>query len=352
MMLAAAFLIALAAGLSLTPIGIRLAWATGYLDHPEARKLHTSATPLLGGFIVFVCATLAWALVSLHALHRPGPELRAVISGAIVAVAIGMWDDRFGMWPLAKLLGQAGAAMLLVGGTRMAHIGLPGPGDWLFTVVSVVALMNATNFLDNMNGMVGGITAIAMAAFAWDSAYRGELGLAAGQLAVSGACVGFLRYNYPRGRLFLGDAGSLFLGYSLAASGLLAYHGAAGRWARPGAIIMLGYPVFDMVFVVVTRLREGRHVYEGGKDHTNHRLASVLGCQKRTVKLIWLVGAALSASGLVVLNLNRPLPTLLSLALWMSLFLVVGVRLSRVPVSRPEPSNPGLNAAASPTSRT
>jgi len=242
--------------------------------------------------------------------------------------------------------------MLLVGGTRMAHIGLPGPGDWLFTVVSVVALRNATNFLDNMNGMVGGITAIAMAAFAWDSAHRGELGLAAGQLAVSGACVGFLRYNYPRGRLFLGDAGSLFLGYSLAASGLLAYHGAAGRWARPGAIIMLGYPVFDMVFVVVTRLREGRHVYEGGKDHTNHRLASVLGCQKRTVKLIWLVGAALSASGLVVLNLNRPLPTLLSLALWMSLFLVVGVRLSRVPVSRPEPSNPGLNAAASPTSRT
>jgi UDP-GlcNAc:undecaprenyl-phosphate GlcNAc-1-phosphate transferase len=212
--------------------------------------------------------------------------------------------------------------------------------------------MNAVNFLDNMNGMVGGITAIAMAAFAWDSAHRGEPALAAGQLAVCGACVGFLRYNFPRGRVFLGDAGSLFLGYSLAASGLLAFHGGAGGWAKPGPIIMLGYPVFDMVFVVVNRSREGRHVYEGGKDHTNHRLASVLGCQKRTVKLIWLVGAALSVSGLVVLNLNRPLPTLLLLGLWITTFLVAGVKLSSVPVSRAEPSNHGLPAAASPPTRT
>ena len=96
---------------------------------------------------------------------------------------------------------------------------------------------------------------------------------------------------------------------------------------------------FDMVFVVVNRLREGRHVYEGGKDHTNHRLASVLGCQKRTVKLIWLVGAALSASGLVVLSLNQPTPALLLSALWILLLSAVGIRLSFVPIA-PRPSSP------------
>ena len=170
---------------------------------------------------------------------------------------------------------------------------------------------------------------------------------------MAGACLGFLCYNFPSGRLFLGDAGSLFLGYSLAASGLLAYHGGAGGWARPGPIIMLGYPVFDMIFVVVTRMREGRKVYVGGKDHSNHRLASVLRCQKRTVMLMWLVGAALSVSGLVVLKLNQPLPTLLLSGLWITLFLLAGLRLSSIPVATSEATSPvALPVAASPGPRT
>jgi len=95
---------------------------------------------------------------------------------------------------------------------------------------------------------------------------------------------------------------------------------------------VLGYPAFDIVFVVINRLREGRKVYTGGKDHTNHRLASVMQCPKRTVLLLWLTGAALSASGLVVLFLDRPLPALLLSGLWISLFLWAGTKLSRVPM--------------------
>src|SRR2546427_38791 len=116
-MLAASFLLALALALLLTPVGIRLAWVVGYLDHPVA-----------------------------------------------------------------------------------------------LTLVALIAVMNATNFLDNMNGMIGGLAAIALAAFAWTSASRGAVGLAAAQLALAGACVGFLPYNFPRARIFLGDAGSLLLG--------------------------------------------------------------------------------------------------------------------------------------------
>jgi UDP-GlcNAc:undecaprenyl-phosphate GlcNAc-1-phosphate transferase len=212
--------------------------------------------------------------------------------------------------------------------------------DAALALVSVVALMNAVNFLDNMNGVIGGLSAIALAGFAFLSWTRGAYVLAAAELAVAGACVGFLRYNFPKARIFLGDAGSLFLGYCLGASALLAYDGAPAGWGRAGAVIMLGYPAFDLFFVVITRVRDGRKVSQGGKDHTNHRIASLLKCQTRTVLLVWLSGAALCASGVVVLRLNRLLPTLLSLALWMPLFLWAGLKLSSVPVARRPASNP------------
>src|SRR5262245_10954451 len=105
-----AFLVALVLTLVLTPSGIRVAWATGYLDHPEARKLHTSATALLGGVVVFVCACLAW--LGVWRLAGPGTdgEVGRLLAGALVALLIGMWDDKFGMQPLIKLGGQAAAA--------------------------------------------------------------------------------------------------------------------------------------------------------------------------------------------------------------------------------------------------
>ena len=135
------------------------------------------------------------------------------------------------------------------------------------------------------------------------------------------------------------------MGYSLGASGLLSLEGASPGYGRWGSLIVLAYPAFDMTFVITNRLREGRKVWEGGKDHSNHRLASVLKCQKKTVATIWLVGAALSVSGLVVLRLNRPEVLFLSLGLWMTLFLLAGLKLSSVPVERPSPPSPPAGAS-------
>jgi UDP-N-acetylmuramyl pentapeptide phosphotransferase/UDP-N-acetylglucosamine-1-phosphate transferase len=209
--------------------------------------------------------------------------------------------------------------------------GIPAQVSGPVLLVLLVGLMNATNFLDNMNGMLGGIAAIALLAFGIHSASRGAPGTAAAQLALAGACAGFLPWNFPKARIFLGDAGSLFLGYSLGASAVLACHGPSTGWGRLGAGLVLGYPAFDIVFVVINRIREGRKVYAGGRDHTNHRLARVMQCPKRTVLLLWVTGAALSASGLVVLYLDRPLPALLLSVLWTSLFLWAGLKLSKVP---------------------
>jgi hypothetical protein len=225
-----------------------------------------------------------------------------------------------------KLLGQSAAIAALLTSGHVPDFGIPAAIAGPILIVLLVGLMNATNFLDNMNGMLGGIAGIALLAFGIHSATRGSFGTAAAQLALAGACAGFLPWNFPRARIFLGDAGSLFLGYSLGASAVLACHGPSTGWGRLGAGLMLGYPAFDMIFVVINRLRDGRKVYTGGRDHTNHRLASVMQCPKRTVLLLWLTGAALSASGLVVLFLDRPLPALLLSVLWTSLFLWAGAR--------------------------
>jgi len=333
-MLLPAFAIALGLALALTPLTVRLAWVIGYLDHPEARKLHTSATALLGGAVVFVSALAAW-WIALRLGSRPidalGPQVLPLVSGATIALVWGLWDDRFGMGVRHKLTGQllAGACLLAAG--TVPDFGLP---DWLeivITLFALVGLMNAVNFLDNMNGMIAGFSAITLFGFAFSSILRGAYGLAAAQLALSGACAGFLPWNFPKARIFLGDAGSLLLGYSLGASAILGFTGMPVGWGRWGTLFALAFPAFDMIFVVVNRLREGRKVQQGGKDHSNHRIARWIRCPKRTVMILWVSGAALSASGLVVQNLNRPMPLLLLSALWTILFLAMGRRLSSVP---------------------
>lgn len=331
----AAFPIALLLAFALMPLVVRAAWAVGYLDHPEARKLHTAATPLLGGAAVFACALVTWLVAMRLMPHAPADwEAYYLLFGAAIALVLGLWDDRFGMQPSVKMLGQAAAAVLLLAGGAVPHLGLPVGIEAAIALVALVALMNAVNFLDNMNGMVGGLAPIALAGFAWTSMQRGANGVAAAQLALAGACVGFLPHNYPRARIFLGDAGSLFLGYALGASALLAMNGAPPGWGRAGPLLVLAYPAFDLVFAVITRVRDRHPVYEGGKDHTNHRLSALVGAPARTVPLVWLGGAALCLSGLAVLRLDRPLATLAIAGGWLVALVAGGVRLAAVPVVR------------------
>lgn len=170
-----AFPIALLVSFAAMPLVVRLAWATGYLDHPEARKLHTSATALLGGAGVFAVALAVWGAAMAVMPHTPSDwEAYYLLFGAGIALGLGLWDDRFGMSPQIKMLGQAAAATMIIAGGAVPELGLPAGVEGILALVALVALMNAVNFLDNMNGMVGGLAAIALLGFAWTSFERGR----------------------------------------------------------------------------------------------------------------------------------------------------------------------------------
>jgi UDP-GlcNAc:undecaprenyl-phosphate GlcNAc-1-phosphate transferase len=323
--------------LILAPLLRRLAWWTGYLDHPEARKLHTHATPLLGGLAVAV-GTFVAAALAVARLHAPAPPATVWwVAGAVAAVGLGLWDDRFGMRPGFKLIFQLLVAGLFFFGGVFPAAGLPDAVGVVLGMIWLVAMMNAVNFLDNMDGIVGGMSAILAAGlgillFSW-----GRQAEALIAFSLAGAAAAYLYFNFPPASIFLGDTGSLFLGYSLGALSLVVAQAGPDIQGSVAGLLILGYPVFDLCFVVVTRVRDGRKVYQGGRDHTTHRLNTIVRGPRRTAVGIYVCAAALTASGVGVAQahgLHETLPWLLAWALALTAF---GLRLARVPVKHAAP---------------
>src|SRR5262249_4209431 len=157
---------------------------------------------------ILLASLLTWfAIESLRATPARGEAL-AMLGGALVVVLLGMWDDRHSMTPIPKMLWQAAAIAVPMAAGVIPDLPPGLAGNVAVTLVAMIGLMNAVNFLDIMNGMVAGMAAIALATFGILSAMHGATGVAAAQLALAGACVGFLCYNFPSARIFLGDAGS------------------------------------------------------------------------------------------------------------------------------------------------
>ena len=318
--------------LILVPPLRRVAWWTGYLDHPEARKLHTHATPLLGGLAIAAAALVATGLgIRLLSASFPPPALWW-LAGALAALSLGLLDDRFGMHPAVKLIMQIGAALLFLAGGVYPHsipdlIALPLSLLWL------VSMMNAINFLDNMDGIIGGLGTILSAGLGILLLTWGSVPEAIFAFALASACLAFLRFNFFPASVFLGDAGSLFVGYSLGALSLIAASVGPGVQASAAALLILGYPAFDLSFVVVTRIREGRKIYEGGKDHTTHRLNRLVKGPRRTTLWLYLCASALTLTGLGLAQAQGLVQVLLWVLVWMFWLLLLGLRLARIPTS-------------------
>ncbi|MBI5397122.1 MAG: undecaprenyl/decaprenyl-phosphate alpha-N-acetylglucosaminyl 1-phosphate transferase [Verrucomicrobia bacterium] len=302
-----AFIIAVVAALVATPLAIAASRRLGFLDDPGPRKIHAAPMPLLGGAAVFV-ALIAGVLLSGFSPTPPDrPRLLAIFAGAAIALALGMIDDKRDLRAGPKLAGQILIALVVVAGGFRVTLFIPSvPLQWIVTVLWLVAVMNALNFLDNMDGLCAGIGAICALIFGGIAAAHGQLLAATLAAATAGALIGFLPWNLPGARIFLGDGGSHLVGFLLGALAILPHYysyRAPSPTLLPVLIplIVLALPLFDLVAVTWQRWRRGAPVYVGDANHISHRFVRLGLSQTAAVLVLYVLTVVLGLGAVVLL---------------------------------------------------
>jgi UDP-GlcNAc:undecaprenyl-phosphate GlcNAc-1-phosphate transferase len=317
----AAFLVPLAVTLVFTPLAARIARRLGVLDRPSERKVHLEATPYLGGLAVAVGLVVAGFVIG-----STGRQAAVIAACGVVVLLLGLLDDVRGLSAISRVAVEAGLAVVLwTEGVRAGFFGVPAL-DLALTIVWVVVVTNALNLLDNMDGLASGVTAIASLAYFAIAASQSDYLVAAMAAAIAGVSVGFLRHNFPPARIFLGDAGSLLLGFLLAVLGLMLDLDVSNDVLRIGVqALILGVPLFDTALVVISRIRAGRPVLVGGTDHSSHRL-SAFGLSGRQVAFVT-YGTQLACSMIAVAAVAAPDAAVAVTLAWIALGLAVAVGL-------------------------
>jgi len=294
-----ALLIAVAA----TPVARRVAPRLGVMDQPNPRKVHAQPMPLLGGAAIVIASLLTLLLLRDRVEIQ---QLGSILLGAALMALIGFYDDRWGMRPIMKLIGQIAAAIILIiSGVKVTAL----PEEWMnitITLVWVVGLTNSLNLLDNMDGLSSGVAAVCASFFVVMAALSGQIYVGALAAALLGATLGFLVYNFNPATIFMGDTGSLFLGFMLAAIGIkLRFPDNVPfvTWMVP--IIVMGMPIFDTTVVFISRLRRGKNpLTTPGKDHVSHRLVSLGFTTREAVMSHYLISGMYGMVAILVTQAN------------------------------------------------
>ena len=327
------FVFGLTLSIGLVPLCRKLAFATALVAHPRNDRWHRKAVPLLGG----VAIALTVFIVSVATGNAV--ELAVPLSAAMFISAAGLADDILNLKPATKLLAQIMVATWLVYfGYRLNWIE-SRLFDSVLTMVWVVGLTNAFNLLDNMDGLCAG-TALVVAVMLGAGLFEGAGPLRAGPElsflgALAGAVAGFLVYNFPPASIFMGDSGSLLLGFGLA-SLTLSDEGVRGSRSDvlaviAGPVFVLLLPIFDTTLVTISRVLSGRSPATGGRDHSSHRLVAIGLSERTAVYVLWSLAAAGGSVGLILRN-ARPEWSLLAGSLFLLLMCLFAVYLARVRV--------------------
>jgi UDP-GlcNAc:undecaprenyl-phosphate/decaprenyl-phosphate GlcNAc-1-phosphate transferase len=287
----------------LTPAVGGMARLLGAVDTPDARRVNRRPIPRLGGLAIF----LGIVVPALAFLDLSG-ESRGVLLGAAVATVVGAVDDFRGLTPTVKLAGQFVAASIPTAfGVWIDHFTFPFLGvvdlpAWVGVPLSmffIVAVMNMVNFLDGLDGLAAGVCGIAGATYAVLALSLGKPDPAILSAIVAGACLGFLRHNFFPARIFMGDAGSLCLGFILAAVSIQGLLKTASTVVLVLPLLVLAVPILDTSFVVAKRLKYGQPIYAADRSHLHHRFLAIGFSQRRAAVTMWLwcltlAGAALA----------------------------------------------------------
>jgi UDP-N-acetylmuramyl pentapeptide phosphotransferase/UDP-N-acetylglucosamine-1-phosphate transferase len=314
------FLLGLVVTFLLTPLVIRLARRIGMMDAPDERRIHTGIIPRGGGLAVFIgfhvaCAAVYFVPWTPFVTTMEVSWWLKFLPPSVFLVVVGVADDRWGMQPRVKLGCQIVAALgLYAGGVHLGHLlyfPLPWPVDCFLTVLWCVGFMNAFNLIDGLDGLAAGLGIITAAGVAGSMLIRHLPGDALVLLGLMGACLGFLRYNFNPARVFLGDTGSMFIGFTLAAISLST--GSKGATVASMAIPLMaaGVPILDTALAIwrrsVRRLRQSRGgagggaVFSADKDHLHHRLLRTWKSHRRVAVILYAINGGLVGIGLLSL---------------------------------------------------
>ena len=318
---------ALATALLSLPLWRKWCLRTGLVDDPGHRKIHAEPIPLAGGLAVMTALTLPvlCGLIALFAqeknwislfdsatadrlsygLRKRSVELIAIFLGAFGMLLVGLLDDKHELKPSAKFAGQFLVALLVAAAGARVTLFVHNPVfSYAITILWIVTVINAFNFMDNMNGLCGGLGAIGAFYFGLIAATAPVPQYLVAMIAflTCGALLGFLPYNFPRARAFLGDAGSHLTGYLLAVLAILPHFYTPKNpraFAVLSPLLVLAVPLGDMVWVVLLRWKMGKPFYIGDNNHLSHRLVRRGWSRANAVPLIWLLAAIVGALALI-----------------------------------------------------
>jgi UDP-GlcNAc:undecaprenyl-phosphate GlcNAc-1-phosphate transferase len=319
------FAVAAAVTTLATPLVRRLSVRVGAIDVPDDRKVHTDPTPTMGGLAIYLALLAglgtAYVMPSFRDVFRTSSEAGGVLAGASIIVVLGVIDDIRGLTAPTKLAGQLLAVGALVfSGVQVFYFWVPKLGiislstdlSSLLTVLWTIAMINAMNLIDGLDGLAAGVSAIAAAAF-FSYAFRtaGPLPSTAALLTaiVAGACLGFLRHNFNPAKIFMGDSGSMLLGLLLASATV----SGVGRTTEPQfsdfagyvvpvllPVVVLAIPLADAGFAIFRRVRGRRPVFHADKRHIHHWLLEMARGHRQAVLVMYLWSAMLCGSALAL----------------------------------------------------
>lgn len=305
------FLISMGVTYLVTPFVIRMAVRMGAVDQPSERKVHREPVPSLGGIAIYLglISGIFIQLFKTNGQLEGNLDLWGIIFGATFILLIGVIDDVFDVRPWVKLIGQIIAGLILISvGVRIEFIGNPFGGiisltTYLMiplTLLWVVGMINIINFIDGLDGLAAGIAGISAISIMIMAYLTGRTEVVILCIALTGSSFGFLKHNFNPAQIFMGDSGSMLIGFMLGALTVQGVIKSVASIALIVPIVIMAVPIFDTFLAIIRRLIRGQPVYEADRDHIHHRLIREGFSHRQTVIVIYIWSIFLSGAALVL----------------------------------------------------
>ncbi|OQX92641.1 MAG: hypothetical protein B6D58_01830 [candidate division Zixibacteria bacterium 4484_95] len=306
------FLLSLLISLFLHPLAIKVSHDISFVDNPYRDQIHEEPTPILGGIAICLSILISVIFANMSGLFQWSRLANGLLVGSGLIALVGFIDDRFGMNPVIKLIGQfISAGIFMMFADTYLGIFYP-PVEFLLLIFGLVVMMNAFNILDNMDGVVGSMSYAIGIAFLVIMILSGDNDMAVLTMAIIGSVIGFLRYNLPRAKIFMGDLGAMFLGFIFGALTIIYMSHNKSYYLMTTPFLILSYPIFDIALVSLSRLREKRSLTVAAPDSSPYRLVRWIFTTKNAFWAVLFINLVMGIFGVVTFILkDKPISVLL-----------------------------------------